>query len=89
MSGLTHQQLYSGTSLSVKGQMEMSEIEAVLTDLKEAASLSSVEDRERLLGCLRLTRNLVAGLEEGNDRHVVQFFTTSFPLWVRKSFFLY
>ncbi len=72
--------LASLSSITVREQMEATAVERVLEGLKEAASVGW-EDRERLLTYLRLTRNMVAGVER-NANLVVQCFNTGFEIWV-------
>jgi hypothetical protein len=68
------------TKINMREQLKASEVENNLEELK-AAACAEKEDSERLLACLRLARNLVGGAHTNADL-AVQFFTSSFDLWV-------
>jgi hypothetical protein len=64
--------------INIREQLKASEVENILEELKACAEK---EDSERLLACLRLARNLV-GVAHTNADLAVQFFSSSFDLWV-------
>jgi hypothetical protein len=66
--------------INMREQLKASEVENILEELK-AEACAEKEDTERLLACLRLARNLV-GVAHTNADLAVQFFTSSFDLWV-------
>jgi hypothetical protein len=72
------------TKINMREQLKASEVENILEELKACAEK---EDSERLLACLRLARNLVGGAHTNADL-AVQFFTSSFYLWVGAVIFL-
>ena len=66
---------------SAREEMEDQDIENILEGLSAAAATDSDEDTERLLAYLRLTRNMVAGVERITNQ-VVQYFDNNFDVWV-------
>jgi hypothetical protein len=70
--------------IKMREQLKASEVENILEELKACAEK---EDSERLLACLRLARNLVGGAHANADL-AVQFFSSSFDLWVGVVHFL-
>jgi hypothetical protein len=75
---------FSLAKINMREQLKASEVENILEELKACAEK---EDTERLLACLRLARNLVGGVHT-NAHLAVQFFTSSFDLWVGVLHFL-
>jgi hypothetical protein len=73
------------TKINMREQLKASEVENILEELKAAAF--GEKDSERLLACLRLARNLVGGAHTNADL-AVQFFSSSFDLWVGVLHFL-